>query len=190
MQPGYGAAPGRAKTYTADGVPLASWWWRVLAVLIDAVIVGAIAALPSAGIYARVFRQVGLVLEEASRAAQTGQPYSMPSATDMISTSDQLALNLIAVAVGLIYHVLFVRFKGATPGKMACRLRVVPTDVGRHTGMLPWGTSVIRALIWVLPKAFSLLSLFRLLDALFPLWHPKRQALHDMAAKTQVVKLG
>jgi uncharacterized RDD family membrane protein YckC len=24
---------------------------------------------------------------------------------------------------------------------------------------------------------------------LFPLWHPKRQALHDLAAKTQVVRL-
>jgi len=25
-------------------------------------------------------------------------------------------------------------------------------------------------------------------DALFPLWHPKRQALHDLAAKTQVTR--
>ena len=27
-------------------------------------------------------------------------------------------------------------------------------------------------------------------DALFPLWQPKRQALHDLAAKTQVVRRG
>jgi uncharacterized RDD family membrane protein YckC len=28
-----------------------------------------------------------------------------------------------------------------------------------------------------------------MIDALFPLWHPKRQTLHDLAAHTQVVLL-
>jgi uncharacterized RDD family membrane protein YckC len=40
----------------------------------------------------------------------------------------------------------------------------------------------------VLPSINSFLSLITVLDVLFPLWHPKRQALHDLAAKTQVIR--
>jgi uncharacterized RDD family membrane protein YckC len=32
------------------------------------------------------------------------------------------------------------------------------------------------------------LSFITVVDVLFPLWNPKRQALHDIAAKTQVVR--
>jgi hypothetical protein len=32
-------------TTTADGVPLASWWWRALAVVIDYVIISAIVTI-------------------------------------------------------------------------------------------------------------------------------------------------
>jgi len=39
------------------------------------------------------------------------------------------------------------------------------------------------------PGALGLLVVFKLIDALFPLWHPKRQTLHDLAAHTQVVFL-
>jgi uncharacterized RDD family membrane protein YckC len=30
--------------------------------------------------------------------------------------------------------------------------------------------------------------LITVVDVLFPLWHPKRQALHDLGAKTQVIR--
>ena len=36
--------PGTKQALTADGVPLSGWWWRVLAMLIDGLIVGIIAA--------------------------------------------------------------------------------------------------------------------------------------------------
>ena len=31
--------------------------------------------------------------------------------------------------------------------------------------------------------------MIRIIDVLMPLWNPKRQALHDLAPKTQVVKI-
>jgi uncharacterized RDD family membrane protein YckC len=73
---------------------------------------------------------------------------------------------------------------------MICRLRVVPLDQGRNRELLPWNTVVIRVALWVLPGANSYLLIFKLIDCLFPLRSPKRQALHDVAAKTQVVRLG
>jgi uncharacterized RDD family membrane protein YckC len=64
----------------------------------------------------------------------------------------------------------------------------VPVDRGQAREQLAWRTVIARALVWAAPGLNSLLSLVRLADVLFPLWHPKRQALHDLAARTQVVK--
>jgi uncharacterized RDD family membrane protein YckC len=192
-RPGQNAYPVRAgdpQAMTADGVPLASWWWRVLAVVIDSIIVGVIAALPSTPIYLHLFQAISTFFGQAMRAAQAGQPPPpTPVATDFISSTDQLILNVFAVIVGLAYHLLFLRAKAATPGKMLCRLRVVPVDQGQNRAPLPWNMVLVRAALWVLPGAYGLFALFTLIDVLFPLWQPKRQALHDLAAKTQVVKL-
>jgi uncharacterized RDD family membrane protein YckC len=108
---------------------------------------------------------------------------------DLISGSSQLILTSVTLAVGMLYHVGFLRWKSATPGKLICGLRVVPVDRGRDPGPLAWGSVLIRAAIWVLLGISSFLRLITLVDVLFPLWHPKRQALHDIAAKTQVVRV-
>ncbi len=157
---------------------------------IDGVILFLIAAVPSIPIYQKLFDAMSVVLGETFRAAQTGQPAPpMPTANQLLSASDQMLLAVIGLVVGMLYHTLFLRFKGATPGKMVCGLRVVPVEQGRHRDLLAWQTALIRAAIWVVPGAISYLVLFRLLDVLFPLWQPRRQALHDMAAKTQVVRI-
>ena len=111
------------------------------------------------------------------------------SVTELISGRNQLILTVATLGIGMLYHIGFLRWKSATPGKLLCRLRVVPVDRGHAVGPLPWSSIVIRSAIWVLPSINSFLSLITVIDALFPLWHPKRQALHDMAAKTQVVRL-
>ena len=97
-------------------------------------------------------------------------------------------MTSVTLVVGILYHAGFLRWKSATPGKLICGLRVVPVDHGRDPGPLAWNSIGIRAAVWVLPGISSFLALITLVDVLFPLWHPKRQALHDMAAKTQVVR--
>jgi len=108
--------------------------------------------------------------------------------TDLISRNDQLILTVATLAVGMLYYVAFWRWKSATPGMMICGLRVVPVDRGRATEHLAWSAVIIRASIWVLPGINSFLSLITVVDVLLPLWNPKRQALHDIAAKTQVIR--
>ena len=89
----------------------------------------------------------------------------------------------------MLYHVTFLRWKGATLGKLVCRLRVVPVDRGRDPGTAGAGTRWASAPRSGCSRGSARCSrLFTVVDALFPLWHPKRQALHDLAAKTQVVK--
>ena len=44
------------------------------------------------------------------------------------------------------------------------------------------------SLLWVLPGALAL-RILSVPDVLLPLWHPKRQTLHDLVGRTQVVRL-
>lgn len=190
----YGQQPYRSGTQqqllTADGVPLSGWWWRVLAMIIDSLIVGTLAALLSSPVYVRLFERFAAYFNEVMRAAEAGLPAPpQPSPTSLITITDQLTLTAVALVVEAAYFLLFLRWKSATPGKLVCGLRVVPVDQGRFAGPLSWRTIVIRVAVWVLPTLSVYLLIFRLFDALFPLWQPKRQALHDLAAGTQVVKI-
>lgn len=124
-----------------------------------------------------------------------GTPPPVPVISDYISTRDQVLAALVLFVFFLAYHVLFLRWKGATPGKMALGIRVVPVDQGRTTAQLDWATAAARSALWLLPRLGgylpSTVGLFlglRLADVLLPLRHPKRQSLHDLVARTQVVR--
>ncbi len=182
-------AAARKPITTADGVPLASWWWRVLAALIDSLLTGLLVAVLCLRIYRQMAAGIIAYLEEGLRIQQSGGTPPQLDVTSLVSRTDTLIITAVTVAVGMTYHMLFLRLRSATLGKLACGLRVVPVDRGRSTERLGWDLVGIRAAIWVLPNLTSLLALFSLADALFPLWQPKRQALHDIAAKTQVVRI-
>ena len=190
QQYGQPAPAGSKAAFTADGVPLAGWWWRVLAILIDGLIVGVVAALISSPIYLSVFAKMGNYFNEVIAAAQQGLPAPpQPPVATFITPTENLIVIAVAVAVEAAYIIAFLRWRSATPGKLICGLRVVPVDQGRAGGRLPWNSIVPRALVWVIGGTTAVLWLLRLIDGLFPLWQPKRQALHDLAARTQVVKI-
>jgi uncharacterized RDD family membrane protein YckC len=175
-------------TTTADGVPLASWWWRVLAVLIDNMITTAIVAVITFPVWRALYATLVSFFNAVLDAQRSGTAPPTLNPTDLISSTSQLIVTLVTLVVGMLYHGGFLRWKSATPGKLICGLRVVPVDRGRDPGPLPWGSIGIRVSIWVLPGISAFLGFITLVDVLFPLWHPKRQALHDIAAKTQVVR--
>jgi uncharacterized RDD family membrane protein YckC len=176
-------------TETADGVALATWWWRALAAIIDYMIISAIVGVLTFPIWRSLYGAWTSYFNGVVEAQRQGLAPPTVSLTDLISGTNQLILTLATLGVAMLYHVGFLRWKSATPGKMLCRLRVVPVDRGHAPGPLSWSAAVIRAAIWVLPGISSFLSLITVADSLFPLWHPKRQALHDMAAKTQVIRI-
>lgn len=183
----YGAKP---VPMTADGVPLAGWWWRALAIIIDAFIVGTISSLLTFSIYRRMVQAFTDYFTQVVEAAGQGNTMPpQPNITSMISATDQLILIGVGLLVHTAYIALFLRWRGATPGKLAVGLRVVPVDEGRSTERLSWSCVVIRALIWTIPNVNTLLVAIRIIDVLMPLWNPKKQALHDVGAKTQVVKI-
>ena len=175
-------------TMTADGVPLASWWWRVLAVLIDNLITTAIVTVITFPVWRSLYATLISFFNAVLDAQRSGVAPPTLDTTDLISGTNQLVVTSVTLAVGMLYHAGFLRWKSATPGKLICGLRVVPVDRGRDPGPLAWNSIGIRTAVWVLPGISSFLALVTLVDVLFPLWHRKRQALHDIAAKTQVVR--
>lgn len=188
----YAGAPGtpvpQPTATTADGVPLAGWWWRALAGLIDAALVGTVSLLATLPFYRSLLGALRTFWDAALRAAQTGAPPpATPSFATMMSATDQLLVTLVTFAIGMAYHVPLLRVRGATLGLLACGLRVVPQDEGRSSARLGWSSVLVRALLWVLPGALSL-RILTVADVLLPLWHPRRQTLHDLAARTQVVR--
>lgn len=196
-QPGYGQQPypaggyaGKPVALTQDGVPLAGWWWRALAIVIDALIVGVVSSLLVLPIYLRLATSLGDFFASAMEAAQAGRPMPpQPDVNALLTGSDQLILVAVGFVVHTLYLVLFVRWRSATPGKLVAGLRVVPVDQGRSTEKLGWSTVVVRALVWTVPNLQTFLVVIRIIDVMMPLWNPKKQALHDTAAKTQVVKI-
>lgn len=192
MPPGaaYGAGvASRQAAATADGVPLAGWWWRALAGFVDALLVGTVSVLATLPFYGELLGAVRTFWDAALRAAQTGAPPPVtPNFAGMITGGDQLLVMLVTLAIGMAYHLPLLRVRGATLGLLACGLRVVPLDEGRSTARLSWSSVLVRSVLWVLPGALSL-RILTVADVLLPLWHPKRQTLHDLAARTQVVRL-
>ena len=178
-------APARQAAYTADGVPLASWGWRFLAVVLDAIAVNLLITLLTAP-FGSVNREIEGWSTRLLEGLQSGNPVTPDQLMNGFPWGSFLLLTLLQLGVIVAYHVFFLRWKAATPGKLACRLRVVPVDQGRHPGPLSWTTIGVRVLLRFVVS--PLIWLFALLDALWPLWQPKRQALHDLAAKTQVVR--
>ncbi len=182
-----GGRPGQA-AFTADGVRLAGWWWRVLASVVDGVVIGVLVTLATLPLLLPMLDRVSAYVGEVVAAAERGLPQPALEPSDLMSTADQLLFTLASVTITFVYHALFLRWRAATPGKLLCGLRVVPVDQGQASGGLDGRRAVVRSLVWAAPGLHTLLGLFQLVDVLFPLWHPRRQAVHDLVAGTQVVR--
>ena len=197
---------------TPDGEPLAGWWWRVLAYMLDSIIVGTVASIVSIPAQIQMTRDFQPVMDRFAREIEQN-PETPP---DFGAFLDEyldiiqgywLWIAIPSVVLTALYWAIFMRWKGATPGKLALGLRVRLRD---SPGTLPWSSILARlalqfgagwaiyGLIYGLVIGSSSLTgavvglpvaaLLLLLDPLWAAWDPKRQALHDKLARTNVVK--
>lgn len=177
---------GRPGPRTADGVPLAGWWGRVGASLVDSLVVGLLALLASTPFLSEMAVGLQRWVYDAVRAVELGgQP---PDYLDPRYglTEPYLAMVLISVAVQGIYSVVMQTWRGATLGMLAVGLRVVPDGRGREHHGLALGTATLR---WIIYTLTGLLWIVQLISVLLPLANAKRQTLHDIVARTQVVRI-
>lgn len=195
--PPYGQAPGQYGQQgwtsnlatTPDGVALSGWWRRVLALLIDNIVIS-ILALPL------TFAPLQLVVtflreffSTAMAAAQAGTPSPTP---DMARIDGPLLqISLIVLAVSLVYEILFLTRTGATPGKMAAgisvRLRETPGAPPLVAVLKRTAVKESASILGRVPVVGMVASLFGIVNVLWPLWDPKKQAVHDKVGATNVV---
>lgn len=169
--------PGGA--YTPSAVPgqrpLAEAWMRILARLLDSLIVGFVFGL--------VFSP--LVLSDGDTAGFSG------IGSDA-SFGELYVLGLLLMAAGFVWDAVLTKQFGGTPMKLAFGMRVVRADDG---GPVEWRHAIVR---WAVPGALALVPLpllpgllnfvIVIVSLVFLFSKPLRQTVWDLAAKTLVVK--
>jgi uncharacterized RDD family membrane protein YckC len=133
------------------GRPLAEWWQRVVAWIMDTFVL----LIPS------------LILAS--------------------STDSKFVGALLSVVLGCAYFGLLNGGpKGQTLGKIALKIQVREATSG---GPLGPEKAVVRYLVDGIAAFVPALLVFNLLDGLWPLWDPKRQAIHDKVVNSLVIKV-
>ncbi len=165
------------------GPRLAGWWLRAAAYVLDQTVL----LIPLMVLYFVIMVPLFVTLAqdpafrgpapttqlEAQRQSQLMLQRFLPALTGFIA---------ISLLLPTAYFTFFHGWKGQTPGKMAVSIRVVMESGERMT--------YVRALIRyaVAIGLWWLLWFPGLLDLLWPAWDAKKQALHDKAAGTIVVR--
>ncbi len=192
---GYAAAPRGSWSHsgptTPDGSPLAEWWQRLVAALVDELILSFLAAiLGGYWVYQFIERYAVLVAELAAADVDRLDPLL----DRWINESMQLILPVLTIQaiIHVIYHVYFLTRSGATPGKMIMGIRVRRVD---RPGPLTLVEALRRLAIHIgafvlgfVPLISIVAGVASILDPLWLLWDPRRQTLHDKLADTLVEK--
>lgn len=193
MPAGYGPGYGYNVPATPDGQRLAGWWARAGARIIDSIIVGVlVAAIGLTVIAPGLVEAYSTWMEDILATFETMEPGDAPPEMPAEITSGMARLSIFSAVLAVAYEALLLRFFNATLGKLALGLRV---RLREQPGQLPWVTAIVRTLVanvnsvlgWI-PFIGVLTLPFTLLNYLWPLWDDNKQALHDKAARTNVVK--
>ena len=149
---------------------LASWGSRVVAAIIDGIIVCVLAA-----IVLGLLAALGLTVDTNGGAAA------------FIVT---VAFAAVAIAIGALLYapILMSRTNGQTWGRMAVNIRVIRADGGPMTFWFAMLREVlVKSLLVGFLSSFTF-GLAWLLDVLWPLWDEENRALHDFVVNTRVIK--
>jgi uncharacterized RDD family membrane protein YckC len=119
---------------------------------------------------------------------------------NLVSLNEQLVLMLLAAVA--LYTIVFLGTWGATPGQRLLRLRIIPAPpldpaaprdrtipAEAAAVRLGWFAAIWRGAAWAILMAGSPLLVFQVFSVFMVLWHPRRQTLPDLFARTVVIRL-
>jgi uncharacterized RDD family membrane protein YckC len=169
MPPPMPPPPGGYQPYRfqdpVTGAPTAEWWQRAVALLLD----GLVWLIPGIVIYFVVW----------SITATTTDGVTTHSGIDF-----WIASLIAYLSYGLYYIPLNGSKRGQTVGKMA--LGIATKDESGH-GPIGYGRAAARFAIVFVCGYFCFI--FEILNYLWPLWDPRRQAWHDKVARSLVISV-
>ena len=193
---GWGTAYGQSwqhqrKDVLPDGAVLAEWWRRLSARILDWVVVylvTLVVAIPWLGDAAGALDDYWTA---AVQAAESGGAQPDTGAFTDALVAVALPVTLISLALTVLYEVVFLTWRGATPGKMLFGMVVRRTGgPGRLSvvdALRRQVLTVVSNLVALVPLVGLLGSALSVIDPAWLLWDPRRQALHDKVADTVVV---
>lgn len=168
--PGAQWAPYGAPGGAASKEGLAGWGSRFLAKLIDLLIV----AIPGGLVFWAVAYKD---LQDRIDAGDNGFTVTYGGRT--------LGGSVLYALIGYAYFAI-LNGRGQTFGKMALGIKVVGADSGAPIGM---GKGFVRHVVGFIASFLSCFGfIWMVLNALWPLWDNRQQALHDKIAGSLVVK--
>ncbi|KRE43587.1 hypothetical protein ASG74_01715 [Knoellia sp. Soil729] len=181
LRPGQSTLPGQPV--------LASYGLRVVAYILDMLVVGAVSLLLGGWF---LWKALEPVLEQFDTALNTGDVEAMSQAITQASLGYLAAFIALQLVLFMIYHVFCLVRWGATPGKMAVGISVRRVD---RAGVLDMDTALRRAgfqaavqALGNLPYASLIGSVALVIDLVWPIADDRNQALHDKVARTIVIK--
>ncbi|MEU1754653.1 RDD family protein [Micromonospora matsumotoense] len=185
--PGYpppapGTPPPGFPGMSPRGLPLASFGDRLLALLIDGLVVGAASLVFIVPAFIIFFQ---MVLPDLTTRAD-GRPTSDPFTNFLLPMlALQGVIFVVAFALSYVYQVEMMFKTGQTIGKRAMKIQVVPLDPAAAL------TRTAAAKRWAVYQiGGAVIPVFSYLDGLWQLWDkPWQQCLHDKFAGTIVVKV-
>lgn len=100
-----------------------------------------------------------------------------PSVLRSQPAARRITFQFLSLFIGFAYEVLFLRYRGATPGKIALGLKVVRSD----GGPLGWGISVARYFMYIVS------GIILAIGDIMAGFDTEKRALHDRVCDTRVV---
>jgi uncharacterized RDD family membrane protein YckC len=188
--PAYGSPyqpyPGTGYQYQAKDPSLAEWWRRLLARLIDWVIVGAVILAIWIPSFISLIHRVQNVNNQYINDPNSPAAHAALSHAVNQSFGSFYLITLVGLVIAMAYDWVQHALWGQTVGKRALGTRVVTADTRSKIGA---GAAAGRAAVYAFPPIIPFVGwLFTLLNELWLLWDQRRQCLHDKAASTVVVK--
>jgi uncharacterized RDD family membrane protein YckC len=163
------------------GAPLADFGTRLLAYLIDAVLLSVVSMVFFVPAAVLVFRRLDDSMEIYNDTDPT--PFFKDFFLPLLLL--ELGYFVLIVALRYLYEVELMHGSGQTLGKRIMKIRVAPIDPAAR---LTRGMAVKRYLVQFVAVIF--VPFLGLVDGLWQLWDkPYQQTLHDKAAQTVVVKV-
>jgi uncharacterized RDD family membrane protein YckC len=158
-----------------QGRPLAEWWKRLVAYLLDGLIVGIPASILMVIIGVGAFAGSDIECDPVTGVC-TGDTTGFVAA---------YLGSYLVTGILLFAYLTFLNGgeKGQTVGKMVMKIQVRDEATG---GPIGYGKAALRTFVYLVLAAFTC-GIGGLLDGLWPLWDPKRQAIHDKPAGSLVV---
>ena len=174
---------------TPEGTPLAQWWQRLLAALVDGIVLQIVAGALAFPWLRDFFVWYVDFLNDAANQSTADVGGALTEVMTEVSRF-LVPITLISALVTLAYHVFFLTRNGASLGKMALGIRVRRTS---RPGPLTLVEATRRqalqfalSLASLIPIIGSITGLAGYLDQAWLLWDPRRQCLHDKIADTLV----